>query len=266
MNLGTGAYTNFKHDGSIVKAYNAIGDDDLESLTGFCHSHHNMQAYFSTTDMKELEDNAEAYYFYISLVVNTSAKYACKIIFPSNSESKYTFRNKDGELLKFIKTSKDYLEGDLEIVFESKTDVSDWVKNRFLELKTKSQTVTTFSPPMPNKQLKIDYDDDNYYKHPTKSTTTNIDSVQFLNAILTLDTEAKIDINNNIKELILLDTDQFNEYLYALANNIDIIHDFIYPDTFFLFNAHIKAILPKLDSYKTDNIIALKTFLTDLIK
>jgi len=50
---------------------------------GLIHTHHNMQAYFSSIDLEELDENVQNYGLYISLIVNQEGNYAAKGAFVS---------------------------------------------------------------------------------------------------------------------------------------------------------------------------------------
>lgn len=76
LHLGTGAHTEWdgkdliKQMGRLRKEYPEIGKDWVQ---GNIHSHHNMGAFFSDTDDKQLIDGAFNDMFYYSLVVSIKA-------------------------------------------------------------------------------------------------------------------------------------------------------------------------------------------------
>jgi len=78
LDVGTSGYTEFTIDGRIVEAFTEF-PDAKKCKTGMLHSHHNMDAFFSGTDMSELHDNAQFYPYYLSLIVNHYGKYCAKI-------------------------------------------------------------------------------------------------------------------------------------------------------------------------------------------
>lgn len=80
MNIGSGAYTEFNTESpdEMIDMYETV-DPEAKMKRGMIHTHHNMQAFFSGTDMDEIIDNAEHYDYYLSLVVNMSGKYVAKI-------------------------------------------------------------------------------------------------------------------------------------------------------------------------------------------
>ena len=73
MDEGSSAATSFEYDESIVDVYENY-PEAVSWKTGLIHTHHSMAAYFSTTDMEELDESVDSHEdFYLSLIVN----YAC---------------------------------------------------------------------------------------------------------------------------------------------------------------------------------------------
>lgn len=54
-----------------------LGEEGVKM--GYCHTHHNMAAYFSGTDQDELHTNVVNYPYYLSLIVNHACKPVAKI-------------------------------------------------------------------------------------------------------------------------------------------------------------------------------------------
>lgn len=248
MDIGSGAFTNFENDSDIVKAYTCIGDDNLESLTGFCHSHHTMDAYFSGTDLQELKDNASAYNFYISLVVNIAEKYACKIVFPSEvaSSFEYIIRDLNGNIKKVKKeaTTKEYVQADLEVIMPEK-HIPEWVKNRVKEVeeKKKAKQISKHLTSKPgissyhniNKPYLLDNDYDWEQSWYDRFKEDKIISIlgdkkfdNFVNSVLNIDTKPSKSISETIIEINTMDDKDWDFYLEALPFNVEIFYDNIY--------------------------------------
>jgi len=141
MNIGNSTYTEFTVDADLIKAYNNINDHELKSLNGFIHTHHTMNAFFSGTDLKELEDNADKYNFFVSLVVNMEGEYVCKIAIPTKTITKKTiiFKDHQENIVKrnTEEESTEILYIDLKPVFEEEVSVPKWVEENYLEVKNK---------------------------------------------------------------------------------------------------------------------------------
>jgi hypothetical protein len=64
--------------------------DGVKNTNGYklalIHTHHNMNVYFSQTDLKELEENTDIHGFYVSLIVGTNKKYVAKGSIKSETE------------------------------------------------------------------------------------------------------------------------------------------------------------------------------------
>lgn len=81
MNRGNYSYTDFSMGTSPVFTEYILRDENIgkEFNTGLIHTHHNMRAYFSGTDMEELRDNAQHYPYYLSIIVNYKMDIVAKI-------------------------------------------------------------------------------------------------------------------------------------------------------------------------------------------
>ncbi len=142
MDLGKASYTEFEYNKAIVEVYDIFESEELpiEAIeTGMIHSHHNMKAYFSGTDMDELKTNARKHNYYLSLVVNVDEEYAAKIAFPSKVAIKETHSilNKQGQFIEIPKerNSESLLAIDLDIEIQESVSLDTWFKERISELK-----------------------------------------------------------------------------------------------------------------------------------
>jgi len=73
MDVGTSSYTEYTIDPKDSYTFDNLFDRvmvDPELKIGHIHTHHNMNCFFSGTDMSELHDNAPAHNYYLSLIVN----------------------------------------------------------------------------------------------------------------------------------------------------------------------------------------------------
>ena len=78
MDLGTGTFTDFKMDESVV-GYIAENIDLFGCDTGLVHSHHSMGAFFSSTDTSTLRTEGNDTNCFISLIVDTKGTYQAAI-------------------------------------------------------------------------------------------------------------------------------------------------------------------------------------------
>lgn len=86
MDIGSGAYTEFD-DSKDVVSYRVEHDELLSSdvYEGLIHSHNQMAAFFSGTDMSTLTKEGERTNHFLSLIVNNDGKYCAKITRMVNS-------------------------------------------------------------------------------------------------------------------------------------------------------------------------------------
>jgi len=89
MDIGTSGHTEFTTDASII-GYQ-MREGLLDCFTGLCHSHNNMNVFFSNEDISELNDVAPLSLFYVSLIVNNKSEMTCKLAFVGDVESNITY-------------------------------------------------------------------------------------------------------------------------------------------------------------------------------
>lgn len=102
--IGTATTTGFVYDRECVNYMmknEHLEEDDI--LHGMIHSHHSMGVFFSPTDVDELQDNAEAHNFYLSLVINNYMEMVAKVVFvgASTHPKVYTCTDEQGEAYEF---------------------------------------------------------------------------------------------------------------------------------------------------------------------
>lgn len=101
LDMGSAAYTEYNLDDRFM---DFIEEDFEERSTwklGHIHSHNVMSVFFSGTDMAELNDNAPAHNFYLSLIVNNYMDFIAKVAFIGEARKDikqvpYTAKNADG--------------------------------------------------------------------------------------------------------------------------------------------------------------------------
>jgi hypothetical protein len=125
MDIGTAAYTEYETDGDIVDIYDNI-EEAMEWKTGHIHSHHSMDAYFSGTDMSELNDNVDKHNYYLSLIVNFAQRPTAKVAFLSDvhHKSKMNYVDESGEtqLFETNKVEKEMVTIGMDIYYDMKDD------------------------------------------------------------------------------------------------------------------------------------------------
>jgi len=101
LDMGSQAYTEYNLDERFM---DFIEEDFEERCTwklGHIHSHNSMAVFFSGTDMAELNDNAPAHNFYLSLIVNNAMDFLAKVAFIGEAKKDikdvpYTAKNVEG--------------------------------------------------------------------------------------------------------------------------------------------------------------------------
>ena len=92
LNIGSSVYTEYDPDEATLDAFDMFeGAEDMERAT--IHTHHNMRAFFSTTDTEDLLEKVadESHSYYLSLIVNIHEEYKAKIALMSKENfTEYT--------------------------------------------------------------------------------------------------------------------------------------------------------------------------------
>jgi hypothetical protein len=155
MDVGSHSYTEYDFGAEMMDVYDKIPqanpihciDNGLEPYKmGHIHTHHSMPTFFSGEDMGELKNNAGAYNYYLSLIVNFKRDYEAKIAISTTVESdrKFNYRGPDGGK-KFFQHSTEVeaiMTLDCEIIHEG----VDVVEERYEELKEIAAKKTMISP------------------------------------------------------------------------------------------------------------------------
>jgi proteasome lid subunit RPN8/RPN11 len=95
MDMGDAAATGYELGEEFVE-YRMDNPETLGWKIGMIHSHHHMKAYFSATDMEELDDNTEFHNYYLSLVVNNHGALVAKVAFRGDING-YGCKDEKGE-------------------------------------------------------------------------------------------------------------------------------------------------------------------------
>ena len=107
QDVGSAGYTSFEMTGEKIVDM-AISVPDYEtSKIGIIHTHHNMQCFFSGTDKDELQENASAHIYYLSLIVNHKGPWCAKIAVPAIRKNNTVILRRDeetGEQKEFSET------------------------------------------------------------------------------------------------------------------------------------------------------------------
>ena len=164
LDMGSQAYTEYNLDDRFM---DFIEEDFEERCTwklGHIHSHNSMAVFFSGTDMAELNDNAPAHNFYLSLIVNNAMDFMAKVAFIGEAKRDikqvpYTAKNVQGQ--DYV-IDKQYFEVNFQKLFIYdceidapliKTEVSEQFAEQVAKI-MEPKPVKTF-PSQPNTQTQF---------------------------------------------------------------------------------------------------------------
>ena len=155
MDIGTSAFTEFTESPEVINYM--VNNDLLDSYTGLIHSHNNMAAFFSNTDINTLKEEGNNTNHFVSLIVNNEGKYVAKITRKikvlKNIKEKTSYNSFNNELIEKTNSyteEKILLEDyDLNIVKEFLyASIDSEIENRLSEIRTlkEQEKLKTKSP------------------------------------------------------------------------------------------------------------------------
>lgn len=111
LDMGSKAYTEYNLDERFMDFI----EEDFEERSlwklGHIHSHNTMDVFFSGTDMAELNDNAPAHNFYLSLIVNNYMDFMAKVAFIAEAKQdikEVPYIAKDSEGKDYVIETQDF--------------------------------------------------------------------------------------------------------------------------------------------------------------
>lgn len=267
MDIGSTAETGFDWSGEMIDAY-GINSDAINSSIGHIHSHHNMGAFYSGVDDAEVRKNAPNFNYYLTLIVDFTKTYKCKLAINSKI-NEFVFKGENGELLNYLNTKDEgvLMIGDLDIEIEGRENTLDWVSKRIETLKS---IKSAQSSPKDFSQSSSNQTKNSKYSNNTNNFEVN--SLSFLKAIFNM-----IDINDGENKSLWSMITEFaneddmsivNEDLVIIDSNVEFIYDDLFGDTDkngLLMDDIIKTSISKLQSYVTlKNKLPMKRLITVL--
>jgi hypothetical protein len=236
MDIGTITATSYDTNEDIVDIYDNI-EGSMEMKIGHIHSHHNMNAFFSGTDNDELMENVDKHNYYVSLIVNFSGNYACKVAFLSETKNIAWMHYTDdhGELKKFKSetVTKQMIVINMNIAMEYDNDFFfkrlDQVKKKIEDAKKKQTNKNVNSQKslnIQNSQRTIWNSTDETNKEPDPTNLTNSEVEKLTRNILTLNSD--LEETRSVYTLLMFITDktteeEFNFYCEYLEMNIELV-------------------------------------------
>lgn len=152
LDMGSAAYTEYHLDDRFIDFIEEDFEERCNWKLGHIHSHNVMGVFFSGTDMAELNDNAPAHNFYLSLIVNNYMDFVAKVAFVGEAKKDikqvpYTAKNVDGH--DYIIERQDF-EVNTQKLFIYDCDI-DTPKNEILVSDQFSAQVAKIMEPKPVK-------------------------------------------------------------------------------------------------------------------
>jgi len=222
MDIGTPGYTEYDYDERVLDMYDLYPNALTEEWRlGHIHTHHNMGAYFSGTDLQELKDNIDNHAYYLSLIVNFEGKYCAKLCVKAErnmtqkSTLKYSglFSDKENDLtLNSEKKESIVYSVDLDIELPQEEENSISFIGEIIKLKNTSKKGNyswgnSSSDYRRNSTINLDtgkqvslWDD---VMTDGEAYVNEVDTItSFLCKVITVDPESKLDKGETFKEFL----------------------------------------------------------------
>lgn len=146
MDVGNSGYTEYENSPEIA-GYMVENPELINYNLGIIHSHHNMKAFFSGTDLNTLRELGEKRNHIVSLIVNNAEEYCAAITRKIQLEYKNAYYNTFGNVPKKIKDKSisnleliEYYDLKIEYPIYQEFEALD---KRFKELKNKNKLDST---------------------------------------------------------------------------------------------------------------------------
>lgn len=163
MDLGSGTFTDFKMDESVV-GYIAENIDLFGCDTGLVHSHHHMDAFFSGTDTSTLRAEGNDTNCFVSLIVDTKGTYqaavtrkvqAKKEVITKFLDTSYEFFGEGTKYMGDHSTEEKQTFVDdtlieyfmLDVQIEQVDNPLEYLDTRFDEIQEKKRKAVVVTPP-----------------------------------------------------------------------------------------------------------------------
>lgn len=148
MDLGSEAYTDADIDVDSIIEMDDVIPDVRQLKKGLIHTHHNMRAFFSGTDLDELHTNAPFHNYYLSLIVNYAGEYVARVAFTAKKKTQLWYKNVQDEQKEVIQDQEILAMIELDLEFEvPEVAVPDYFQGRFDKLKQeKAEKVQKYIP------------------------------------------------------------------------------------------------------------------------
>lgn len=169
MDLGSTGFTSFEHSPQFA-GYITRNPDLMDCKQGLIHSHHSMDAFFSTTDENTLREFSNDNNNFLSLIVNNIGKYNAKLGVKSTIESvsniKYTGLNGELKILEEGVTKHNEV-----ILSYPATIIKEGIQEEFSDMITHVEAIDSSRKDIPKHNNKYTVYTDSYNdKHYTTKT------------------------------------------------------------------------------------------------
>jgi hypothetical protein len=180
--IGSSAHTEYEFGEEMIDVFEEM-PELMQAKMGHLHTHHNMDAYFSGTDMHALHEGANSLDMFLSIIVNRKGKKIAKIAMITEMEKKMLFKHQKKQFF-FMSNSNETLGIlDCDVVIENEERYKDEIlpivlkKKKEKEKEEKRKTLISKTA-WNGKQLSA-FENDNFKKEVSERVT-NVDNEELL--------------------------------------------------------------------------------------
>lgn len=228
MDLGESAFTDFVESPEIISYM--VDNDLLDCYTGLIHSHNNMNAFFSGTDISTLLQEGTTTSHFVSLIVCNKGPYVAAITRKINDQSKtisncsYTsFKNKINTYKKIEESESNYIEY-FPLIVECENPLYKEIYSRFQDIENNKKLITR-SYPVYHRGV---FDDEDYhysgYYNNKESDLPIVRQGVPINPVSNSNSEKKEnveDLNKQINNTVAVMTNKEDQTESTIANEVD---------------------------------------------
>ena len=245
MNIGNAGYTEFNNTPDIAN-YMAENPNLLDCYNGLIHSHHQMNSFFSGTDLNTLKEEGNERLHFVSLIVNNNGNYVAAITRKvhevkhiTTNFSYNTFNDivGGGNNEQTIETDTIFYHT-LNIIKEDSNEFND-LDNRIKDL-TKPYIASTINTKDFIKQGEFKFDDYNDYEDigyvDIDNNTIKTALLQIITGSIVISDTSRIDPKKWANQMVPLFDNKFTSitsYRAWIESHIEFILNEFIPDKYF---------------------------------
>lgn len=248
MNIGNTGYTEFNNTPDIAN-YMTENPELLDCYNGLIHSHHNMSAFFSNTDLNTLKEEGSERIHFVSLIVNNDGNYVAAITKKVHEIKHITTNFSYNTFNDVVGGGNDNQTVETDTIFYHTLDITKEDSNEFNDLDNRIKDLTKpYITQITNtkdsvKQGEFKFDDYYDYNDFDKNEYIDIDNntiktalLQIITGSIVISDTSRIDPKRWANQMVPLFDNKFTSitsYRAWIESHIEFILNEFIPDKYF---------------------------------